>query len=455
MNIFCKETQAHLQMHPHLQESDSSHLTPQERAKLITPDLWLKECKNDAKLNLMLTRKNSIQCSEDDSDSDYNELNLSSLKRKLMETQNNQDEFEENKESKEKSILKEVKRPKQTHIKPSQINRNNGTPNHHLPNQIDWVGHENKELPSVHQTQNQLLNSGCQSVNSSSRGSSSIQTNHQINNGMKLPSSPITLPNQNSSQPFHGVPANINRMDHLRPPLIPPPPPPPPHVFPNSIPNFFAPSNMEMLIRMQQNYNGLRYPLPFPFPHNPPTGFPFPLPPIGFNQPFHHQLPNPSSNSLIPPVTVMVPYPIPIPIPIPVPIILPIFKKFDSKDAGVKNNNENNVSTSGINSKKVESVINKLVEKKTGQISENTQSQKTNELSHESNSNENCCNIINTDSNTSNTDSNSNSNKSNANININTNNTKRNNHNHNSKQDNDDHKNYEQCDSSSRQKIVS
>ncbi|CAN8017250.1 unnamed protein product [Ixodes persulcatus] len=40
MNIFCRETQAHLQMHPHLQEAACK-----AASGLITPELWLRDCK--------------------------------------------------------------------------------------------------------------------------------------------------------------------------------------------------------------------------------------------------------------------------------------------------------------------------------------------------------------------------------------------------------------------------
>lgn len=40
MHIFCRETEAHLEIHPHLHGDDHSG------AGLITPDLWLKNCKS-------------------------------------------------------------------------------------------------------------------------------------------------------------------------------------------------------------------------------------------------------------------------------------------------------------------------------------------------------------------------------------------------------------------------
>ncbi|KAL1443989.1 hypothetical protein MTO96_007190 [Rhipicephalus appendiculatus] len=43
MNIFCRETQAHLQMHPHLQDAAAACKVA---SGLITPELWLRDCKS-------------------------------------------------------------------------------------------------------------------------------------------------------------------------------------------------------------------------------------------------------------------------------------------------------------------------------------------------------------------------------------------------------------------------
>lgn len=40
MHIFCRETTAHLELHPHMHSEESSS------SSLITPDLWLKNCKS-------------------------------------------------------------------------------------------------------------------------------------------------------------------------------------------------------------------------------------------------------------------------------------------------------------------------------------------------------------------------------------------------------------------------
>ncbi|GLG97458.1 Uncharacterized protein GBIM_04220 [Gryllus bimaculatus] len=44
MNIFCKETQAHLQLHPHLQDGTGAGGS----GGLITPDLWLRDCRSSS-----------------------------------------------------------------------------------------------------------------------------------------------------------------------------------------------------------------------------------------------------------------------------------------------------------------------------------------------------------------------------------------------------------------------
>ncbi|ENN82938.1 hypothetical protein YQE_00698, partial [Dendroctonus ponderosae] len=45
MNIFCRETQAHLELHPHLHGAESTS------SGLITPDLWLKNCTSPSSNN--------------------------------------------------------------------------------------------------------------------------------------------------------------------------------------------------------------------------------------------------------------------------------------------------------------------------------------------------------------------------------------------------------------------
>lgn len=47
MNIFCKETQAQLELHPHLQNTtlpENLCKTLEPNLPLITPDLWLRDC---------------------------------------------------------------------------------------------------------------------------------------------------------------------------------------------------------------------------------------------------------------------------------------------------------------------------------------------------------------------------------------------------------------------------
>lgn len=47
MNIFCKETQAQLELHPHLQNTSLQEnvcKTLEPNLPLITPDLWLRDC---------------------------------------------------------------------------------------------------------------------------------------------------------------------------------------------------------------------------------------------------------------------------------------------------------------------------------------------------------------------------------------------------------------------------
>lgn len=47
MNIFCKETEAHLQLHPHLQGLGSGG-NGNTSVRLITPELWLRDCRSES-----------------------------------------------------------------------------------------------------------------------------------------------------------------------------------------------------------------------------------------------------------------------------------------------------------------------------------------------------------------------------------------------------------------------
>uniref|UniRef100_T1HAE0 Sine oculis-binding protein homolog n=1 Tax=Rhodnius prolixus TaxID=13249 RepID=T1HAE0_RHOPR len=52
MNIFCKETQAHLELHPHLREGANSGQGSSDsgggNANLITPELWMRDCRSQS-----------------------------------------------------------------------------------------------------------------------------------------------------------------------------------------------------------------------------------------------------------------------------------------------------------------------------------------------------------------------------------------------------------------------
>ncbi|RWS13716.1 sine oculis-binding protein-like protein [Dinothrombium tinctorium] len=82
MNIFCKETQTQLQLHPHLQETSSKSIN--SGTSLITPDLWLRDCKGEESS----CRTNGTNALDGNFGDQSNAC--TSLKRKAMEPISNQ-----------------------------------------------------------------------------------------------------------------------------------------------------------------------------------------------------------------------------------------------------------------------------------------------------------------------------------------------------------------------------
>ncbi|CAG2170505.1 unnamed protein product [Oppiella nova] len=224
-------------------------------------------------------------------------------------------------------------------------------------------------------------------------------TNPNIRSG--APINPMIPNGSPSGQLFPRLPGNIGR------PMLPTP------TFRPRVPapNLLGAAQMEMLLRMQSSFADLRHPLP-PFPPHPPAAHSFPglphmngmlrsngTPLIQPSLQTNGSLPAPHiypNLPLLPPITIMVPYPVPlpIPIPIPVPILFPIDKNSKSENVNQNHNknsnNQTNISSSNdvtttshnlnggtltsstttttspvCTASKVESVISKLVERKT------------------------------------------------------------------------------------------
>jgi hypothetical protein len=415
MNIFCNETKAHLQLHPHLKET--SKVTTSKGTNLITPDLWLKEFKNGE--NESSSLKSFKDSSDDDSDADIEDSQTivpHSLKRKFLEFSGEQNDNNSAKEptlpkdsSKEKTT-KEKKRVKHSNSKMSHNNRHSGTKHSNSSNsgQNEWSSRETKDMNS---------NFHSPPFISHSKHSPTPPSVPSIRGPVVAPNHNIPLLNGTNAVPFglrsgalNGIapngspsghlfprlPGSIGRAEHhIRPPLM-----PSPAFGPRAgpIPNFLGPAHMEMLMRMQSGFAGLRHPMPYP-PHAP-TGHPITNLPNNLNLNGSHQtsgpllqpsqqsgsMPTPMfpNSSLMPPITVIVPHPIfiPLPIPIPIPLLFPIDKnsmtetnnqmKFNNKNdvTSTSTNNENGISNTAnttltSNTSKVESVISKLVERKT------------------------------------------------------------------------------------------
>ncbi|CAG2101343.1 unnamed protein product [Medioppia subpectinata] len=462
MNIFCNEAKAHLHLSPTLMKDSTTKATPVSSTKntsnLITPELWLNNTKNGE------NDGNSVHSFMDSSDSDLElelddsqPMNALPLKRRFSELSKESNETPKDDKSLRDKSPKESKRTKHLH-KSSGSSRHTPSAKHtrhsnpELLQKSEWPSKESstdKLSPNYHHSPTYRPNPRPHSpappvvpAPVSSIRTSMVANNHNI---PQLLSQSVATPNNRSGASltpmlpngsptghlFPRLPGSIARGDHqIRAPLMPTPgfgarvPPPMPH-------NMFG-AQMEMLLRMQSSFAGLRPPLP-PFlpPHPPPNAHSFPglshfnglLPPTGGPLlPPSYQINGPQlpaqmfpNCSLLPPMTIMVPYPVPLPIPIPIPIplLFPIDKNSktdntnqnhdNSKHCNNHNNNQTNISSSndvtttshnsnkgvlagtiGANvcpistASKVESVISKLVERKTKAIN-NTNNNNINE----------------------------------------------------------------------------
>lgn len=223
MNIFCKETQAHLQLHPHLQDA-ACKVTPSGSMNLITPELWLKDCKNGPKTNEDDTEETSVQ----------DEIDVVNTKQCVT------------RKEKEKG---------------KRSNRQSGS------RQSKEGSIENRQTPAT----------------------------------PALGISP------------HRRQSPCTPSDYQRPPFLPP------------YPSFLAQQQLDAYLRLQHSRFGGP---PIPLPHGPLHPFP---PGTNPHPPLHPASYSTPSASLLPPVTVAVPYPILIPLPIPVPIIIPLLLGLSEK----------------------------------------------------------------------------------------------------------------------------
>ncbi|XP_037715281.1 sine oculis-binding protein homolog isoform X2 [Drosophila subpulchrella] len=297
MQIFCHETQAHLDMHPHLRDQA---LDAGSEAGLITPDLWLRNCRSRS--------------------------------------------------ASPASTLSVSPGPPAIPAAPSRCQ--DSPPSHHPSKPLISVAPVSKLLaqkspgpagvpppppPPVQRHLGAKMGRRKRRGLSSSSGSETVasllqkqqqhqQQQHQQQHQQHQATPTLTADFAGSSVPLPPL-SPMPSVQESPPQQQAPPQVPPPQALPRgptAIPaSYFAtPSNG---VPMGHPFVGRPPPPPHHFMHPPPHG----MMPRGFGPPFGPPLPPqmPELGALlgaVPPVTVMVPYPIIIPLPIPIPVPLPV-----------------------------------------------------------------------------------------------------------------------------------
>ncbi|XP_017106181.2 sine oculis-binding protein homolog isoform X1 [Drosophila bipectinata] len=295
MEIFCHETQAHLDMHPHLRDQA---LDAGSEAGLITPDLWLRNCRSRSASPASTLSVSpgppgsAAQVANRCPDSPPSHPNPSKPLISVAPV----------------SKLLAQKSPGPAVVPPPPpppINRQMGSK----------LGRRKRQ------------HRGLSSSSGSETVASLLQKQQQAQQQQQLQQPPtLTADFGGSSVPLPPISPMPNIPDSPQQQQAPPPLPPQPPMprGPTAIPaSYFATPS-----------NGV--PMGHPFgarPPPPPHHFLPPMPhgmiPRGFPPPFPPMLPPqiPELGALlggVPPVTVMVPYPIIIPLPIPIPVPLPV-----------------------------------------------------------------------------------------------------------------------------------
>ena len=337
MNIFCNETKAHLHLNPNLIKESSKVTHISKTSNLITPELWLKDLKNGE------NDYNSVNNFKDSSDSELDlELEDSpqpmashQIKRKFSEISKDVNQLKQNERQKEISkekTQKESKRVKHSHKSSiSGSSRQTSSAKHpkHLTPELsqpsDWSSRDSStdKTSSFHSPSYRpqtRLSPNPPTV--PSIRTSMIAPNHNIplisQSGVSAGIRPVAPIASNPSPPGQMYPRLAGNMNRGVSPL-------PSQAFgPRmpGLPNLLGAAQMEMLARMQSSFARLRPPFP-PFGPLPPhIGFPFPSLPH-LNHPSNSSpllQPSIQANSsaptslfpncsLLPPVTVMAPYP--------------------------------------------------------------------------------------------------------------------------------------------------
>ncbi|XP_054716030.1 sine oculis-binding protein homolog A-like [Uloborus diversus] len=375
MNIFCKETQAHLQMHTHLKEA-ACKIAAGSSVNLITPELWLRDCKTNGNSTSPHETVDVIEdINSDDNLSAAPSPNVIS-ESPLPVTPPLKEKTEHVVESlhtpKEKDTLPKEKVPKK-HSSKHSPKKSFGEPRLYPP-----MKHHRDKRPTDTQLPSENVPNNRHSPSHATppplpRSNQITNGSHSLLSSPPMPRHPQSHigPPPNRHCPPVPSPLPVNNMEHGRH-FLPPNMMAPPF-------QFFAQQHMEAILRSQHGLD-LRSkvppPLPMPpwvmppFPPAPPPPHPHLPPPMSSRSPSQsHSSPpsrghvhtpshksthharhkhnkhgttnsnNPTSlppkttpsvsesqlpSSLLPPVTVMVPFPLVLPLPLPIPVPIPI-----------------------------------------------------------------------------------------------------------------------------------
>lgn len=336
MQIFCKETQAYLQMNPHLQEETNKHAAS---SKLITPDLWLRDCHEST--------NGGVNCSEDESQtkqSDKGELEDLSIKPKsepstvINHTFHQEHEVRKNisptikENSSERcntlaSYLNDDKAKSDRRKRHHEILRDSPRKRQRISSFRSKSNHT-PEAPPAH------LSSVPSSLTFQNQSSIFPPASVSFPLPLRSKSPDFINPPAAHSKSFNPHPSLVSSLHH---PGLPPPPP----LLNNDF--YHTPYNPSMFPSHQQQLDAvLRMQAGYP----PGTHFP-----SSFLHdsmlPFLRSTTQPNARPIPQTSTVMLPYPIFVPLPVPIPIPLPL-KSFLPKDKPSEKDSNESASESHI-----------------------------------------------------------------------------------------------------------
>lgn len=332
-------------MHPQLQEVARSG-SDSTGSKLITPDLWLRDCKDgtngagsyNASVHSDDDADGSVSTAEQDDLPPFTghrtpniaepQLSTKSCDAKNTPAFNIWDKFESNK----KEFSKPLKNKDASRRNGRQSSRNNESL---LPRRP--VGSSTSPKPSPLPQARERSPLSPVHINHSAQMNGSPHHTLSTRTSPNLPQPPRIVPSSSPSLPTqqHSHTSSTSNGSSIPPGIPPPPPlinselfrPPfPPHFYHPSFNYLSQQQQLECFLRAQGNGLGMRLGMTPP-PPPPPAHFPH----ASFSSPFL-QPPSPmpvashsfGSNTLLPPPTIMIPYPLIIPLPLPIPIPIPI-----------------------------------------------------------------------------------------------------------------------------------